>query len=130
MSMIQDLQCPNCGAALDASTKSDNIIRCDFCGTDNALNRRDPLSAVDNPHALAVKLRKILATHFSLEELKTLVFELSGALPEPYRLDFDDLPGQGRRGKTLELVMWCERRMVLAELANTIHSLRPEIDLP
>jgi hypothetical protein len=127
--MIQDLQCPNCGAALDANTQSGNIIRCKYCGTDNALNRGGPLPATDNTHAFAVKLRKILVEHFDLEELKTLVFELSGALPEPYRLDYDDLAGQGKRGKALELVKWCERRMVLPELANTILSLRPEMDL-
>ena len=127
--MIQDLQCPNCGAALDANTQSGNIIRCNYCGTDNALNLGSSLAAADNSHAFAVKLHKILVENFSLEELKSLVFELSGALPEPYRLDYDDLAGQGKRGKALELVQWCERRVMLPELARTILSLRPEIDL-
>ena len=60
-------------------------------------------------------LRRTLEKKFDLEEIQDLCFDLD--------IDFDDLPGEGK--KTRELVLYCRRHDRLKELAARITELRP-----
>ncbi len=60
-------------------------------------------------------LRRTLDEKFDLEEVKNLCFDLG--------IDFDDLPGEGK--KTRELVAYCWRHDCLENLMAKIDSLRP-----
>jgi DNA-binding NtrC family response regulator len=60
-------------------------------------------------------LRRTLDEKFDLEEIQNLCFDLD--------IDFDALPGEGK--KTRELVLYCRRRDRLKELATRIAELRP-----
>lgn len=65
-----------------------------------------------------VRLRRRLAAHFSLDELRTLCFDLGIAhenLP-------DTLDGMAR-----ELVRFCERHGRISELMEVLNQLRPGI---
>lgn len=64
-----------------------------------------------------VALRKALIDHFRLEELKTLCFGLG--------VDFENIAGESKSGKALELVQYFERRGRLEQLAAKIREERP-----
>lgn len=65
-----------------------------------------------------IRLHEILAKRFDAEELRTLCFELG--------IDYDDLKGEGKRGKARELVALLERRGRIAELVAIGKQLRPD----
>jgi len=65
------------------------------------------------------RLRQILATRFSEEDLQTLCFDLG--------VDYDDLPAQGKAGKARELIAYLEHRVRIPELVETGKRLRPDI---
>jgi hypothetical protein len=60
-------------------------------------------------------LRRTLEEKFDLEEIQDLCFDLD--------IDFDALPGEGKKAR--ELVAYCRRRDRLKELAARIAELRP-----
>jgi DNA-binding NtrC family response regulator len=60
-------------------------------------------------------LRRTLEEKFGLEEIRDLCFDLD--------IDFDTLPGEGKKAR--ELVAYCRRRDRLKELATRIAELRP-----
>lgn len=62
-----------------------------------------------------VALRQILVAYFDLEETRNLCFDLD--------IDFDNLPGEGKKAR--EVVAYCRRHRRLQELAASIASLRP-----
>jgi DNA-binding NtrC family response regulator len=69
------------------------------------------LSSSVNPAAL----RRTLEKKFDLEEIQDLCFDLD--------IDFDDLPGEGKKAR--ELVAYCRRHDRLKKLATRIAELRP-----
>jgi len=69
--------------------------------------------------ARLTQLRQMLVTRFSVDELKTLCFDLG--------LEYDALPGEGKEGKARELVAWFDRRNRLPELEDKSKQLRPDI---
>jgi hypothetical protein len=56
------------------------------------------------------KLRQMLAAHFSVEELRTLCFDLG--------VDYDDLPGEGKTSKARELIGYLERHDRIPDLVE------------
>jgi hypothetical protein len=62
-------------------------------------------------------IHQILVEHFSMEELRTLCFELE--------LEYEDLPGEGTAGKARELIGYLERRGRVQELMERGRRLRP-----
>jgi LuxR family glucitol operon transcriptional activator len=66
-----------------------------------------------------VGLHDLLVTHFDLEELRTLCFNL--------RVDYDSLPGEGKAGKVRELVGYCDRHDCIVQLLETGKKLRPDV---
>jgi hypothetical protein len=64
-------------------------------------------------------LRKILIRHFNEGELRTLCFDL--------RIDYDDLPGRGKKDKARELVTYLDRRGRISELLEVIEQQRPNL---
>jgi len=76
------------------------------------------LSEEDTPRQnYLVKLRQILDRCFDEGELRTLCFDLA--------VDYDDLPGEGRRNKARELVIYLERRGRIPKLARIGARRRP-----
>ena len=65
------------------------------------------------------RLRQLLSSRFSLEELQDLCFELA--------VDFEDLPAQGKSNKARELVAYLARRNQIARLITVGEDLRPDI---
>jgi hypothetical protein len=74
--------------------------------------------AADAP-AHASALRRILVERFSLEELRTLCFDLS--------IDYDALGGEGKEARARELIAHLQRRRQLDQLTNYIRQHRPDI---
>jgi len=64
-----------------------------------------------------VRLRNVLNTYFSLEELKSLCFDLG--------IDYDALPGDSKIAKAMELVGYFERRGGRWSLIDRLKELRP-----
>lgn len=62
-------------------------------------------------------LRRKLANYFSDDELRTLCFDLE--------IDYDNLGGEGKDGKTRELVVFCERTDRLLRLSEYAREIRP-----
>ena len=77
----------------------------------------EALSASDD--SFTTELYQILRERFNLEELRTLCFEL--------RVEYDDLPGEGRAAKARELVRFMQRTDQLDYLWATIQQNRPDI---
>lgn len=63
------------------------------------------------------KLRQLLTRHFDDGELHDLCFDL--------HIEYDDLPGAGRKDKVRELVARCERHGRIPELVEECRRLRP-----
>ncbi len=66
----------------------------------------------------ATQLHQFLVAHFSLEELKTLCFNLG--------VEYEDLGGEGRSGKARELVQAMQRRTRLEHLVAHLSIARPD----
>jgi len=66
-----------------------------------------------------VDLHSLLAKYLDLEDLRTLCFCLG--------VDFDSLRGEGKAAKARELVIYCQSRDRLSELARGIRRMRPDI---
>lgn len=66
---------------------------------------------------IRLKLRDNLAALFDSKELKELCFELD--------IDYEDLAGESRKAKILDLVAYCERHNLLIDLKAEISRLRP-----
>lgn len=58
------------------------------------------------------ELKKLLKKHFTLEELKTLCFDLE--------IPYEDLPGTTRDAKSRELITYCERNGRLPSLKEAV----------
>lgn len=65
------------------------------------------------------ELRQTLSARYSESELRDLVFDLG--------LDYESLPGDGKAGKARELVAYCNRHGLIAELAEAIKRGRPDL---
>jgi hypothetical protein len=66
-----------------------------------------------------IKLKDEIRASFNLDDLKELCSNLF--------IDFEDLPGEGKQGKTRELVLYCQQRGLLMSLLNQCEKLRPNI---
>jgi len=73
------------------------------------------------PSPEAARLHDILTTHFDLEELRTLCFQLG--------VNYDFLAGEELRGKARELLLHLQRQDALSELTAWLQRERPDIDL-
>lgn len=63
------------------------------------------------------KLIAVLDDSFDNEELRTLCFELG--------VEYDNLPGTGKKGKARELIRYLERRERIPDLLTVIKQKRP-----
>jgi hypothetical protein len=67
------------------------------------------------------QLRKLLILHYSLDEFRTLCFDL-GIL-------YDNLGGDGLSGKVRELLLLIGRQHRFGELLHHIQTERPDLDM-
>ncbi len=85
--------------------------------------RKKPRRDVDVEGTVLVsprqRLYEKLTQHFSKEELQTLCFNL--------KVDYDDLPAQGKAAKARELILYLERRGRLDELIDLCRLERPGV---
>jgi len=70
----------------------------------------------------AVRVRQLIAEHFSMDEMRGLVFDM-GVQP-------DAIPGNGSYDRSLELVAYCERRGLLDTLIQLCQGQRPHAPWP
>jgi len=75
----------------------------------------------DTERKLLIELRKAVTSYFSIEELRTLCFDLG--------ISYDTLTGEGNDAKVRELVAYFHRRGRVRELIEFIKIERPEIQL-
>jgi len=68
------------------------------------------------------KLHARLLHYFDVEELRDLCFHLG--------VEYDDLRGEGRKGKARELLKFCARDGKIEELLTAIQERRPQVDWP
>ncbi|NTU80327.1 MAG: hypothetical protein HGA45_13285 [Chloroflexales bacterium] len=80
-----------------------------------AWERRSQMIEVD-----VAALRQRLIEYFSDSELHDISFDLG--------IDYESLPGQGKRERARELVAYTMRRARIAELLEECHRLRPHVD--
>jgi hypothetical protein len=71
-------------------------------------------------HTYLAWLRQQIEQLFSKDELRTLCFDLG--------VDYDNLEGKGKAGKTRELVLYMNRQRRLGELVAACERLRPGLD--
>lgn len=79
----------------------------------------NPQSAVGRPQSPAALLRESLVDYFEVEDLESLCFDLG--------LDYDGLPGDGKRGKVVELIEYFGRTGRIVELIDHCAQLRPNL---
>lgn len=65
-------------------------------------------------------LRELIAKHFNLGEVAVLCFDL--------KVDYEDLDGENKAGKTMSLVSYFRRRNSLKKLIDKCHKERPQIN--
>jgi hypothetical protein len=95
------------------------IIGVDWTMVDKILAQSDATSyPADFASYNQEKLLKLITGHFSLDELRTVGFNLG--------IELDDLRGEGRTAKARELILYMSRRPNgLAMLVNEIRAERP-----
>jgi len=79
-------------------------------------SRRDRYAAGELRNNLATKIGK----HFSSDNLKKLCFHLT--------IDFDNLPGEAKVNKVIELIAYCSRRGLTNQLIDALQNERPNVD--
>lgn len=105
-------------AALDRATG--HMLRAEKI--QSQLVATQPMHVAQEPRASGDYLRILrdnLAKAFSLDEIETLCADLS--------IDFEDLGGEGKRGKARELIDYLDRRGRLNELVNLCEAQRPNV---
>lgn len=127
MGNIQELRCQNCFAPLDVSGSNRGIVRCDFCGTDNAMPSDVRRVQAEDSHVFVAALIRAITDQASMSDINTFCVSLSGRAR--MRIDFDDLAGDGKPSKARELVLWCRRRGLLQELFDAILDVNPRFEL-
>lgn len=65
-------------------------------------------------------LRELIAKHFNLDEIRMLCFNLN--------IDYEDLSGDNKAGKTMSLVLYFNRRKDLSGLIQKLREERPRVD--
>lgn len=65
------------------------------------------------------ELHRLLAKHFDLEELRTLIFDLG--------VDWDELIGETKSARARELIAYLQRRNRLGDLMTAIEISRPDV---
>ena len=66
------------------------------------------------------RLLELLTTHFSIDELSLLAFDLG--------IDADELDRSSKSMKAISLIRYCQRRDLTAQLKAAILRARPNID--
>jgi hypothetical protein len=69
-----------------------------------------------------VQFRRLLGLHFSLEELRTLLFDIG--------IDFDEVAGETKTARIRELILYAERYHKMDKLIGAARQARPEVDWP
>ena len=72
------------------------------------------------PNEFSIELMRILNNAYTLDEIRTLCFELD--------IDFDNLSGDTKEAKARELILWGKRNNSLQLIQDTIKSGRPDIE--
>jgi len=127
--MAGPVKCSNCGAPLDVRGCESDVVRCDYCGTDTMLETKARTVMAEDSRQFTMKLMRAIVDNFDLDEIRDLVIRFDVALPEPYRLEYENLSGDNDIAKARELVLWCQRRRLLQLLVDTVLSIRPSIEL-
>ncbi|MCP4426510.1 MAG: response regulator [Chloroflexi bacterium] len=68
------------------------------------------------------KIRHLLVDHFDIGELKALAFDLD--------IDFENISGQNKNERIIELILYCERNQCLQELLSLCREIRPKVIWP
>lgn len=77
----------------------------------------------DNPSPIAIDLvfmREQITKHLSLDDIRDLCFELG--------IDYENLPGDSKKAKARELLIYCRSRAKLDGLVQRLKISRPEVD--
>jgi hypothetical protein len=127
--MTEELRCQSCGAWLEVAKDGAEIVQCAYCGGTVRIKASAQAVQAEYSRQFTSRLYRAIDESFNTEEMKELVVLLNGKLSGPYRLDYDDIPGNNQRSKALALVQWCERRMILQDLVDVLVSFRPTISL-
>ena len=127
--MSEELRCQSCGAWLEVGKDVAQIVQCAYCGGNIRIKASEQAVQAEYSRQFTTRLYRAIDESFTAEEMKELVVLLNGKLSGPYRLDYDDIPGNNQRSKALALVQWCERRMILQDLVDVVVSFRPTISL-
>ncbi len=72
--------------------------------------------------AFLTELHNLLNRYFSLEEIRTICFNLT--------VDYDSIPGEGKSAKTRELILGLSRVDRLPQLVNMVREMRPNAPWP
>lgn len=78
--------------------------------------------AVLTSQQVRVGLRKLLETHFDLDGLRNLCFDMG--------IQYENLSGDTLGAKARELILFCERHLRIGELIETGREARPELPWP
>lgn len=77
---------------------------------------------VANLPGMRVRLRNLITRHFNLSELSQLSFALG--------IDYEELSGSNKAEKVQELILYCDRHMILPQLLAACRAERPRVDWP
>ncbi|MCP4423762.1 MAG: hypothetical protein GY803_04645, partial [Chloroflexi bacterium] len=71
---------------------------------------------------MRLRLRSLIFNHFNLNELKQLTFSLD--------IHYGELGEGNKTDKIQELILYCDRRMILPKLLTACRAERPRVDWP
>ena len=77
---------------------------------------------VSNLPNMRAHLRNLMTRHFNLSDLNKISFDLE--------IDFEELRGSNKTEKVQELILYCDRHMILPQLLAACRTERPRVDWP
>ncbi|WP_420632153.1 hypothetical protein [Candidatus Leptofilum sp.] len=122
--MSIQLKCQNCFAPLKLKDQRELIVTCPYCDSENVLPGTVKTITRVNAQRFSSLLYRYIAEEFNMTGIQDLIMKLNGRLQHA-SVDFDDLGGNDRRMKAMELVKWCQRRDELDTLTAVVQAERP-----
>lgn len=125
--MSETFKCSSCFANLDVVGQKRSIVVCDYCGAQTMIigNGTGYVNLSDSKYKRV--LREVIVDTFSVDDIVIVADNFKATLRPPFTTQFyiDNFPATKIR-MVLEMIDWCDRRMLLKDFSDIVFEYRPD----
>jgi NAD-dependent SIR2 family protein deacetylase len=126
MALNTSVTCGTCNAGLEVLHSNSGVVKCDYCGTDNVLNKEVRLTLYEDSARFQLALRKAMIASFDNAALQILGSTFLAVHPQ---FDFENVKRESKNLTVMEFIGYAKRRGMLKELYTCVLDEVPEIDI-